>query len=77
MATTEYTGTFKYVDSSGNITALYPDVKTDTGLATSGKPADSKAVGDAIAAVKKIAETEKVTYRLDESTASLYITLAE
>jgi len=43
---TKIEGTLSYVDSEGNVTEMYPDIKTDEALTTSGKAADAKAVGD-------------------------------
>ena len=48
MATTEHTGTLKYVDGNGDINVLYPEIKTDTALSAEGKAADAKAVGDVL-----------------------------
>lgn len=45
MATIEYEGVFTHVDSQGNETKLYPDIKTDTTLNVSGKAADAEVVG--------------------------------
>ena len=44
--TTQYTGVLTQVDEAGNKYELYPDVKTDSTLSTSGKAADAKAVGN-------------------------------
>lgn len=43
---TKIEGTLSYVDSEGNVTEMYPDIKTDEALTTSGKAADAKAVGN-------------------------------
>lgn len=46
MTTTELEGVFSHVDNDGNVTELYPDVKTDKTLTVEDKPADGKTVGD-------------------------------
>lgn len=43
---TKLEGTLSYVDSKGNVTEMYPKIKTDEVMNTSGKAADAKAVGD-------------------------------
>lgn len=43
---TKLEGTLSYVDSKGNVTEMYPEIKTDAEMNTSGKAADAKAVGD-------------------------------
>lgn len=43
---TKLEGTLSYVDSKGNVTEMYPEIKTDEVMNTSGKAADAKAVGD-------------------------------
>lgn len=43
---TKLEGTLSYVDSKGNVTEMYPEIKTDGVMNTSGKAADAKAVGD-------------------------------
>ena len=43
---TKLEGTLSYVDSKGNITEMYPEIKTDEVMNTSGKAADAKVVGD-------------------------------
>ena len=48
MATIEYEGVMSYVNENGDVLELYPKVKTDTTLSESGKPADAKAVKEAI-----------------------------
>lgn len=51
MATIEYEGVFTHVDSQGNETKLYPDIKTDTTLNVSGKAADAATVGNRLTAI--------------------------
>ena len=43
---TKLEGTLSYVDSKGNVTEMYPEIKTDEVMNTSGKAADAKVVGD-------------------------------
>lgn len=43
---TKLEGILSYVDSKGNVTEMYPEIKTDGVMNTSGKAADAKAVGD-------------------------------
>ena len=43
---TKLEGTLSYVDSKGNVTEMYPEIKTDEIMNISGKAADAKAVGD-------------------------------
>lgn len=43
---TKLEGTLSYVDSEGNVKEMYPNIKTDEALTTSGKAADAKVVGD-------------------------------
>lgn len=43
---TKLEGTLSYVDSKGNVTEMYPEIKTDEVMNTSGKAADAKTVGD-------------------------------
>lgn len=43
---TKLEGILSYVDSKGNVTEMYPEIKTDEVMNTSGKAADAKAVGD-------------------------------
>ena len=43
---TKLEGTLSYVDSKGNVTEMYPEIKTDEVMDTPGKAADAKAVGD-------------------------------
>lgn len=43
---TKLEGTLSYVDSKGNVTEMYPEIKPDEVMNTSGKAADAKAVGD-------------------------------
>ena len=43
---TKLEGTLSYIDSKGNVTEMYPEIKTDDVMNTSGKAADAKAVGD-------------------------------
>lgn len=43
---TKLEGTLSYVDSKGNVTEMYPEIKTDEVMNISGKAADAKAVGD-------------------------------
>lgn len=58
MATTEHTGTLKYVDGNGDINVVYPEIKTDSTLSIEGKAADAKAVSDALNT--KISNTDVV-----------------
>lgn len=55
MAITEKIGVFKHVDDNGNVTLLYPAVKTDPTLTEEGSPADAAAVAAAIEEVKNSA----------------------
>ena len=48
MATIEKTGVLTSIDDNGNLTELYPEVKTDATLSVSGKAADAAAVGKAL-----------------------------
>ena len=48
MATIEKTGVLTSIDDNGNLTELYPEVKTDATLSVSGKAADAAAVGEAL-----------------------------
>lgn len=48
MATIEKTGVLTSIDDNGNLTELYPEVKTDATLSISGKAADAAAVGKAL-----------------------------
>ena len=48
MATMEKTGVLTSIDDNGNLTELYPEVKTDATLSVSGKAADAAAVGKAL-----------------------------
>lgn len=48
MATIEKTGVLTSIDDNGNLTELYPEVKTDATLSVSGKAADAAAVGNAL-----------------------------
>ena len=48
---TKLEGTLSYVDSKGNITEMYPEIKTDEVMNTSGKAADAKAVGNKLKVV--------------------------
>lgn len=43
---TKLEGILSYVDSKGNVTEMYPEIKTDDVMNTSGKAADAKVVGD-------------------------------
>ena len=43
---TKLEGTLSYVDSKGNVTEMYPEIKTDEVMNISGKAADAKVVGD-------------------------------
>lgn len=52
MTTIEYEGVFTHVDSQGNETKLYPDIKTDTTLNVSGKAADAATVGNRLTAIE-------------------------
>ena len=52
MATIEYEGVFTHVDSQGNETKLYPDIKTDTTLNVSGKAADAATVGNRLTTIE-------------------------
>lgn len=53
----QYEGTFSFFDENGDLVELYPDVKTDVDLSTSGKAADAKVVGDKIADIEDSIET--------------------
>lgn len=48
MATIEKTGVLTSIDDNGNLTELYPEVKTDATLSVSGKAADAAAVENAL-----------------------------
>ena len=48
---TKLEGTLSYVDSKGNVTEMYPEIKTDEVMNTSGKAADAKVVGDKLKVV--------------------------
>lgn len=48
---TKLEGTLSYVDSKGNVTEMYPEIKTDEVMNTSGKAADAKAVGNKLKVV--------------------------
>lgn len=45
------TGVFTTLDAEGNEVEMYPEVKTDTTLSVSGKPADAAAVGTKLGSV--------------------------
>lgn len=72
MATTkEYTGVFTHVDDDGNLVEMYPEIKTDSTLTTSGKAADAAKVGGEITGIKT--NLSKVLYvdSFDSSTGTL------
>lgn len=46
VTVTKLEGVLSYVDSKGNVTEMYPEIKTDTTLSESDKAADAKVVGD-------------------------------
>ena len=48
---TKLEGILSYVDSKGNVTEMYPEIKTDEVMNTSGKAADAKAVGNKLKVV--------------------------
>lgn len=48
---TKLEGTLSYVDSKGNVTEMYPEIKTDNVMNASGKAADAKVVGDKLKVV--------------------------
>lgn len=51
MTTAQYEGILTHVDDNGNEVQMYPDVKTDTTLSVSGKPADAAVVGRKLSSV--------------------------
>lgn len=56
MANTEKVGILTHIDDDGNKTELYPVVKTDSTLTTTGTPADAAATGAAVAEATNIAK---------------------
>lgn len=61
MAITEYEGVLTHVDDAGNELQMYPDVKTDTTLSVSGKPADAAEVGNKLSSVLYIDSFDSAT----------------
>lgn len=59
MATTQYEGVLSYVDTNGNVTEMYPNIKTDTSLSVSGKAADAATVGTKITTLTKSVSDNK------------------
>lgn len=63
----EYEGALSYVNSSGVVTRLYPDIKPDTGLEETGKAADAKTVGEKLTALSKTVTDNKKSVDSDIS----------
>lgn len=72
MAIIQYTGTLSYVNENGDVSEMYPNVKTDTNLTETGKPADAAAVGSAIDSVKKELNEAVVEKTKTDTTLSKY-----
>ena len=58
ISITEKEGIFTLVDDKGNETRLFPEVKPDTSLSVSGKPADAASVGEKISEIEDKMENE-------------------
>lgn len=69
MSVKETAGVLSSVDEDGNVTRMYPDIKTDETLTKSGKAADAKVVGERFKALNEADSSREVRLKNVENKA--------